>query len=73
MAKVDAEYGDQQISVYAKMSAPAAAGTTEAFKSAVQVAIGAHVEKGPTVTSLKVHAAGAQPRGRVRKLLRKLD
>jgi hypothetical protein len=68
-AQVDGEYAGST-SVYTKMVDDGA--TSEAFKSAVERSTGARVEHGPTVTSLKVHA-GAQPKGRASKLLRKFD
>jgi hypothetical protein len=48
------------------------ASASEAFKAAVEHASGQRVEQGPAVTSLKVHA-GAPPKGRASKLLRKFD
>ena len=69
-AQVDGEYAGAT-GVYVKM-ADAASGTSETFKAAVERSTGARVEQGPTVTSLKVHA-GAPPKGRAVKLLRKFD
>ena len=68
-AQVDGEYAGPT-GVYVKMSDTGA--FRDAFKSAVERATGALVEQGPTVTSLKVHA-GAPPKGRASKLLRKFD
>ena len=48
------------------------ASASEAFKAAVERSTGERVEQGPAVTSLKVHA-GAPPKGRASKLLRKFD
>ena len=67
-AQVDGEYAGPT-GVYVKM---ADAGATSEFKAAVERSTGARVEQGPTVTSLKVHA-GAPPKGRAVKLLRKFD
>ena len=67
-AQVDSEYAGPT-GVYVKM---ADAGATSEFKAAVERSTGARVEQGPTVTSLKVHA-GAPPKGRAVKLLRKFD
>ena len=67
-AQVDGEYVGPT-GVYVKMADD---GVTSAFKAAVHAATGALVEQGPTVTSLKVHA-GAPPKGRAVKLLRKFD
>ena len=67
--QVDGEYAGPT-GVYVKMADTGA--FRDAFKSAVERATGALVEQGPTVTSLKVHA-GAPPKGRASKLLRKFD
>ena len=68
-AQVDGEYAGST-GVYVKMAD--ASGASEAFKAAVEAATGERVEQGPAVTSLKVHA-GAPPKGRASKLLRKFD
>ena len=67
-AQVDGQYAGPT-GVYVKM---ADASASEAFKAAVERSTGERVEQGPAVTSLKVHA-GAPPKGRASKLLRKFD
>ena len=67
-AQVNGEYAGPT-DVYVKMADSSA---SETFKAAVERSTGERVEQGPAVTSLKVHA-GAPPKGRASKLLRKFD